>query len=131
MRRAIAIEGTDKTLELGAATRLKLGKETLFHLDKLESGLWRLTYDDVLVQDLTQVSAITLKNVRGKKLVDASLTFEGLGLTLTLSKAHGIEAPEQRIHLEKSKGGTWTLLYSRDLIPDISAVSAFRFIREG
>jgi hypothetical protein len=130
MRRAIAIEGTDVTLELAAATGLKLGKETLFHLDELPNGKWRIIHDTLLVPDLTAVSAITLKNVGGKKLVDASITFEGMGVTLPLSKVHGMEAPEKRIHLEKTKAGAWMLLYSRDLIPDISAVSALRFIRE-
>jgi hypothetical protein len=130
MRRAIAIEGTDIALELTLATGLKLGKETLFHLDQLENGTWRITHDTTLLPALTSLSAITLKNVGGKKLVDASITFEGLDITLPLSKVHGIEAPEKRIHLEKTKTGSWMLLYSRDLIPDISVVSALRFLRE-
>lgn len=130
MRRAIAIEGTDLTLELSIATGLNLGKETLLHLDKLEDGTWRITYDTTLVPDFTLVTAITLQNVTGKKLVDASVTFEGTWVTLPLAKAQGIEAPEQRIHLEKTKGGGWMLLYSRDLLPDISAVRGLRIIRE-
>lgn len=130
MRRAIAIEGTNITLELTAGAGLNLGKETLFHLDNLGGNDWRVTHDKTLVPDITKLTAITLKNVTGKKLVDASVTFEGLGVTIPLAKAHGVEAPEQRFHLDKSKAGSWILLYSRDLIPDISAVTALRIIRE-
>jgi hypothetical protein len=129
MRRALQIVGTGVTLELSRVTAIRV-KARMIHFDELPDGTWRLTYNSEMIPDFTVISALTLANLAGKKLRDASVTLEGLGLVLPVSKACPIDAPARMIQLDRLRDDTWLLLYSRDLMPDIAQVSALQFICE-
>jgi hypothetical protein len=129
MRRAIELEGAGATLELSKVTTVSV-KARMIHLDELPDGTWRLTYNRNMLPDFEPVSALKFANMAGKKLKDASVTLEGLGLTLPVSKASGIEAPTRTIQLDLMRDDTWRLIYSRDLVPDLSQLTALKVIRE-
>lgn len=58
-RRAIAIEGTDKVLEISKAASPRTTKEFI-HLDKLPDGTWRLLYSPGTIPDFTKVQALRI-----------------------------------------------------------------------
>jgi hypothetical protein len=129
MRRAIELQGAGATLELSKVTTVSV-KARMIHFDELPDGTWRMTYNRDMLPDFNPVTALKFANMAGKKLKDASVTLEGLDLTLPVSKASGIEAPARMIQLDLLRDETWRLLYSRDLIPDLSQLTAMTVIRE-
>jgi hypothetical protein len=129
MRRALEIVGTGVTLELSKVTAVRL-RARMIYFDELPDGTWRLTYNSEMIPDYTVITALTLANLVGKKLRDASVTLEGLGVTLPISKACAIDSPARMIQFDLLRDGTWLMLYSRDLMPDIAQVTALKLIRE-
>ena len=58
-----------------------------------------------------------------------SIEIEGIGKTLELSKVVEIDTRIEMINIEKLSDGTWRLIYSKSLIPDIKAVEGFKIVR--
>lgn len=59
-----------------------------------------------------------------------SIEIEGIGKVLELSKVVEIDTKIEMINLEKLGDGTWRLIYSKSVIPDIKDVEGFKIIRE-
>ena len=59
-----------------------------------------------------------------------SIEIEGIGKTLELSKVVEIDTRIEMINIEKLGDGTWRLIYSKSLIPDIEKVEGFKIVRE-
>jgi len=60
-----------------------------------------------------------------------SLELTGTGIPpLELSKATAIKVDKQMIHIDQLPDGTWRLIYSTSLIPDITQLKAITIIRE-
>lgn len=59
-----------------------------------------------------------------------SIEIEGIGKILELSKVVEIDTKIEMINLEKLGDGTWRLIYSKSVIPDIQKVEGFKIIRE-
>ena len=59
-----------------------------------------------------------------------SIEIEGIGKTLELSKVVEIDTRIEMINIEKLSDGTWRLIYSKSLIPDIQKVEGFKIVRE-
>lgn len=129
MRRAIEIIGTGEALELSVAISPQI-KKRLLYLEETLDGSYRLVYNGNMIPDFSKVTQLTFSNMGGKKLTDATVTIEGIGLVLPLAKASAIDTPLKAIQLEEMKDGTWLMLYSRALIPDLAMLSALRVIRE-
>lgn len=129
MRRAIEIVGTGGVLELSVAISPKI-KKRLLYLEETLDGTYRLVYNADMIPDFSKVTQLTFANMAGKKLSGATVTVEGLNLVLPLAKASAIDTPLKAIQLEEMKDGTWLMLYSRALIPDLASLSALKVIRE-
>tara|TARA_Y100000593_G_C4314868_1_gene340310 strand:- start:30 stop:239 length:210 start_codon:yes stop_codon:yes gene_type:complete len=56
---------------------------------------------------------------------------DGEGTTLEISKVTMVKMDQEMIHLDKLKDGTWRLIYSEKVIPDITKLKSFDMIREG
>jgi hypothetical protein len=54
----------------------------------------------------------------------------GIGKELELSKATAVKVDKQMIHLDQLPDGTWRLIYSANLIPDIKLLQSLTIIRE-
>jgi hypothetical protein len=59
-----------------------------------------------------------------------SIVIEGLDKDLVLSIVTEVKIEKKMISLEELNDGTWRLIYSTSVIPDISKVVAFRFRRD-
>ena len=59
-----------------------------------------------------------------------SIEIEGTGKILELSKVGEIDTRLEMINLEKLSDGTWRLIYTKNLIPNIEFVEGFKIIRE-
>jgi hypothetical protein len=59
-----------------------------------------------------------------------AIRIEGLGVDLELSKVTALKVPKKMIELTELPDGTWRLLYSSSVIPDIKDVKGFTIIRE-
>lgn len=59
-----------------------------------------------------------------------AIAIDGLGTELVLSKVTAIKVEKKMIELTELPDGTWRLLYSTSVIPDIKDVQAFRIVRE-
>jgi hypothetical protein len=59
-----------------------------------------------------------------------SIEIEGIGKVLELSKVVEIDTKIEMINIEKVGDGTWRLIYSKSLIPDIQKVKGFKIVRE-
>jgi len=137
MRRAITLTGLDKTLELSMSTYVKVPAGML-HFDELDDGTWRLTRTPSVLEDFTPVRALVFENVTKGKLADAAVRLDGTEVVLQLAKAipmgpskdPSASPTSKRIHFDRMADGKWTLLYSPELIPDISKLSEMTMIRE-
>lgn len=58
-KRSVILQGTDRVLNLSVVTSLRL-RNKLIHLDKLLDGSWRLTYNSLMLPDITKVTALTM-----------------------------------------------------------------------
>lgn len=58
------------------------------------------------------------------------IKIEGLDKELELSKVTAIKVDKKVIELTELPDGTWRLIYSTSVIPDISDVKGFTIIRE-
>ena len=72
---------------------------------------------------------------RKKPEPERFIEIEGIGKTLEISRStiindEGLEGM-QFIHFDQLKDGTWRITRTRELIPDLSKVSALKIIREG
>ena len=121
MRRAIALEGTDAVLELSRLTLVKIATKVI-HLDQLDDGTWRLTYQHEVLPDAEKLIALVMK--------PGAVELQGLGTELKLAKAVPIPGKAPMMHFDETPNGTWRLIYSRDLIPDFAKLTALRVIRE-
>jgi hypothetical protein len=138
MRRAIELVGVGTILELSRGTGLKIRKQ-LFHLDALDNGTWRLTFTTSLLPSDGVLQGVSL-DIQGKTGT-AVLEYAGYPplemritrvapITPKRNAAEEAVAP-QMIHLDQADDGTWKLLYSKTLVPDISKLSRLHLIREG
>lgn len=59
-----------------------------------------------------------------------SILIEGMGKVLELSKVVEIDTQIEMINIEKLKDGTWRLIYSKSVIPNIKEVEGFKIVRE-
>ena len=64
------------------------------------------------------------------KEVKRALRIEGLDKELVLSIVTKVNITKKMINLEELEDGTWRLIYSSSIIPDISKVSGFTIVRE-
>lgn len=137
MRRALELIGVGTVLELSRGTGLKIRKQ-LFHLDALDDGTWRLTFTTTLLPSEGVLQGMSL-DIQGKGGV-ATLEYDGyppLEMPITrvapiVPKRNAAEeavAP-QMLHLDQAEDGTWKLLYSKALIPDITKLTRLQLIRE-
>lgn len=65
-----------------------------------------------------------------KKNIKRSILIEGIGVELELSKVVEIDTKIEMIKLEKMYDCTWRMVYSKNLIPDITKVEGFKIVRE-
>lgn len=135
MRRAIELVGAGSVLELSRVTRLHIHKQ-LFHLDLLTDGTWRITFTGTLLPKDHLLRGVAL-SVQGRAGT-AHLEYEDLpALEMRIARVAPIASQPgkdlpapQMLHLDQADDGTWKLLYSRNLIPDVSKLSRLQFIRE-
>lgn len=137
MRRALELVGVGTVLELSRGTSLKIRKQ-LFHLDALGDGTWRLTYTSTLLPAPEVLQGVSLE-VQGKT-GRAVMEYDGHPpLEIRISRVAAIPPPRnsadaavapQMMHLDQGDDGTWKLLYSKTLIPDISKLTRLQLIRE-
>lgn len=59
-----------------------------------------------------------------------ALKLEGIGTEFELSKVVQIDTKVDMINIEKLKDGTFRMIYSKSLIPDITQLTAITVIRE-
>jgi hypothetical protein len=59
-----------------------------------------------------------------------AIVLDGTGIELPLSKATAVKTGKKMIHIDELPDGTWRLIYSQELIPDFTKISAFRVLRE-
>lgn len=59
-----------------------------------------------------------------------SIIIEGIDKELALSKVVEINSAIEMINLEKLSNGTWRMIYSKSIIPDITKVEGFKIVRE-
>ena len=59
-----------------------------------------------------------------------ALEIEGTDMVFELSKVTAVKGLSSLIYLDGLNDGTWRLIYSKDLIPDLTIVKGFKFIRE-
>lgn len=59
-----------------------------------------------------------------------AIEIEGTDVTLELSKVTMIHSSAEMIHMDKLPDGTWRLIYSGNVIDDISKVKSLKIIRE-
>lgn len=120
MKRELIIAGAGVTLALSKATAVAIATKVI-HFDQLQDGTWRLTYHSGMIPDFSKISRLVLK--------PGALELEGLGIELKLERA--IPVPKAgMLHFDETPKGTWKLLYSRDLIPDLAQVTALEMVRE-
>ena len=66
-----------------------------------------------------------------KKQPKRSIKIEGIDKQLQLSKYTVIKnTPKNMIHLDELPDGSWRLIVSENVIPDMTQVEALRIIRE-
>lgn len=58
-----------------------------------------------------------------------TIALVGIGKELELSKATCVKTEKQMIHLDQLPDGTWRLIYSASLIPDIKHLQSLTIIR--
>lgn len=59
-----------------------------------------------------------------------ALAIEGLDIELELSKVTAIDVTKKMLEIQELPDGTFRLIYSKSLIPDIQKVQGIRIIRE-
>jgi hypothetical protein len=130
MRRAIEIVGTGVVMELSLTLTPKIKKHFIY-LEETLDGSYRLSFNEAVIPDFSKVTGFRFSNVlKGKKLYKASVTVEGLDIVMPLTKASIVPGALKGIFFEQLRDGTWMMLYSEALIPDLSRVSEFKVIRE-
>lgn len=59
-----------------------------------------------------------------------SIKIDGLDKELILSKVTAVKVDKKMIELTELPDGTWRLIYSTSVIPDIKDVKGFTMVRE-
>lgn len=59
-----------------------------------------------------------------------SIVIDGIGTELILSKVTCLNVEKKMIELTELPDGTWRLIYSKSVIPEIKDVQALRIVRE-
>ena len=59
-----------------------------------------------------------------------SIVIEGIDKELELGKVVSIDTKYEVITIERMPNGKWRLVYSKNIIDDISKVSGFKILRE-
>ena len=58
------------------------------------------------------------------------IEIDGMGVDLVLSKVTALTLKKEMIHLDQLDDGTWRLIYSKAIIPDITQVEGFKIKRD-
>lgn len=150
MQKSIELTGLDKVLALSRGTGLHISSN-LIHLDELPDGTWRMTFTWSLLPAPEVLKRITF--AADGKVAEASLQcagFPALPMHIsnlvatapkvkktkkgaTSSQAAEPEAQERALlmlHLDQLDDKTWRMLYSKELLPDISLLTSLTLLRE-
>lgn len=60
IKRYLKFEGTDTVLEVSKVTAIKADIDYLFHIDRLKDGTVRITYNETVFKDLSQIKCMTI-----------------------------------------------------------------------
>jgi hypothetical protein len=118
--KAIELKGLQAVLELSKITSVRVSKRFI-HLDELEDGSWRLTYNPNQIPDLELLQGITLEKGR--------CVLEGIEQQLDL-KVVAINTTMNLIHFDEGNNGKWKLLYNSERFPEFGKLTCLEVIRE-
>jgi len=138
MKKAIELVGVGPVLSLSKGTGLHIRKK-LIHLDELPDETWRMTFTGELLPAAEVLLGISF-DIQGRAGM-AKIEYEGHPpLEMRISRVAPIAPPPMpeggprvpfMMHFDQGDDGTWKLLYSKALIPDISKLSRLQVVREG
>lgn len=132
MKREIELVGTDVKLQISRLTVIDVVR-TLFHLDELEDGTWRVTITKSLAGDLTGLQHIEIAD-NGSRL-RSILDFVGLGFRMPIKKiycANTRAGQRGMIHFQDSGRGVMECII---IVPGLTStqlagISTFKINRE-
>lgn len=113
------------TIKIVSAACLHIAKK-MYLLDQIGADQWRLNYSADMFRG-------EHRHLRKMSFLAGMVECEGVECTMRVTKYIKTQpnAKYKMLHLEQDhKTNTWRLLYSPELIPDISKVKCFEFIRD-
>ncbi len=132
LKRSILLEGTTQPpLVLSTVTRVNVPRRCL-HLEEKTDGTFLLCFTSSLIPEMRELQAMRVGSAEGPaKKPTRSLTLEGTTQAPSvISKFTQMVAPKKCLYLDEVKDGTFVLVVSSSLLPDVNELQALRVLRE-
>lgn len=136
MKVKFTIDGTGQEFQISRYTVVDVRKD-IFHLDELADGTWRLTVSKSMIDPkesiVRRLVIRGLENGKPRHMRGLSAHPSWTKFAFEIKRINGIPSPNGRCLQFESNidNNTWRILYSNELIPDLSKFTGVTITKEG